>query len=91
MGSGALDLPARYAALLAASACLNIWLANTATASGFLAGTGWLAAALGRLAGLLGIGPENLTAEAAGLLYTELRRRCDDGQSLELASMAAGE
>jgi len=83
-----LALPARYAAVLAAGACLNIWLANRHRADRFLADPGWLLAALGRIAGLLHRAPRELSAPLAEGLHAELSRRFDLGAPIELSSMA---
>ncbi|RFU41880.1 acyl-CoA dehydrogenase [Actinomadura logoneensis] len=45
----ALDLPARYAAVLAATACVNVWLHNRDRGGEFLADPRWVVAALRRI------------------------------------------
>jgi alkylation response protein AidB-like acyl-CoA dehydrogenase len=75
-GADVLRLPARYSAVLAASACLNVWL----TAGGDPA---WVHAALGRLAdglGLPGAGPAGPLRER---LYAHLTARAADRRSFD--------
>ncbi|MDL4774211.1 acyl-CoA dehydrogenase [Actinomadura xylanilytica] len=52
-----LELPARYAAVLAATACVNVWLHSRDRSEDFLADPQWVTAALRRIAGRLGRDP----------------------------------
>jgi hypothetical protein len=83
-GRRSFDLTDRYATLLAASACLGVWRHNQADP--FLRDTPWLLAALSRLAGRLGLGPETAPDGLAEHLYTELLDRHRDGRSFDLVN-----
>ncbi|SCL20731.1 Acyl-CoA dehydrogenase [Micromonospora pallida] len=83
----AFDLAARYATVLAASACLNVWWA--AGGAGFAGDVHWIAAALRRLR--RGVAqpaepasePSRYTSDP---LWRELTSRFDGGQSFDLAA-----
>ncbi|GAA4715827.1 acyl-CoA dehydrogenase [Phytohabitans rumicis] len=80
----ALDLAARYATVLAASACLNVWLANRDHA-GFTGDPRWVTAALLRLAADVGRGSGALPDHLVEPLYAELSARYAAAHSFDLS------
>ncbi|MEV1004739.1 acyl-CoA dehydrogenase [Nonomuraea sp. NPDC050202] len=84
--TAALATTSRYAALLAASACLNIWWHHRA-ADVFVGDPRWVAAALRRL--LAGVPRHGLLLGERGdhtpWLYAELVRRFEEGRSFDLS------
>ncbi|WP_159104894.1 acyl-CoA dehydrogenase [Plantactinospora sp. BB1] len=83
----ALALAARYATVLAAAACLNVWAHERDDA--FLGDPGWLVVALHRLARDAGLPVAADPAPVAArrpLLYAELAARFADGRSFDLAN-----
>ncbi len=83
----ALTLPARYAALLAATACREIGRAAT---DGFLADLAWPVAALTRLAGPVGPAAAPLPAALAAEAFRELLARFDSGRTFDLLGHPIG-
>lgn len=83
-GAESYALTARYATVLAASACLNIWAHNQNHPDAFLRDPAWLVAALGRLAGR----PRN--ADVEGHLYAELLARYRDDRTFDIAGRPIG-
>jgi len=75
----ALEIPARYATVLAASACLNVWL----RAGGDPA---WVHAALGRLADSLGLPGARAAGPLRERLYAQLAARAADRRSFDHAN-----
>jgi alkylation response protein AidB-like acyl-CoA dehydrogenase len=75
-GPAALRIPARYSAVLAASACLNLWL----TGGGDPA---WVHAALGRLADGLGLPGAQPVGQLRERLYAHLAARAADRRSFD--------
>ncbi|MFB7129666.1 acyl-CoA dehydrogenase [Kitasatospora sp. NPDC056273] len=80
--AGTFVLAERYAVLLAAAACLGVWRHNADNPDPFLCDTAWLAAALGRLAGRLGCGPE--TDGVPEPVFAELARRHETRRGFDL-------
>ncbi|WEH32444.1 acyl-CoA dehydrogenase family protein [Streptomyces sp. AM 4-1-1] len=81
----ALEVPARYAALLAAACCLNTWRDNRDNGDPFLADPLWAEAALTRLLGRVGRGSGRLPAERAEPMYRALLERDDARRGFDLA------
>lgn len=82
----ALDLVRRYASVLAASACINVWRHNRASRDDFLADPAWLVAALRRLAGAGRTDDTEADADLiTGALVAELRERAREGRSFDLS------
>ncbi len=82
----AFALTARYAAVLAASACLNVWCHSE---RGFLSDPAWLLAALRRLAARMGQPAADPPAQhppAQHPLYAELTARFDQSRGFDLAA-----
>ncbi len=77
----AFALTARYAAVLAASACLNVWRTSEA---GFLSDPAWLVAALRRLTVRLGGPVPGPTTDHP--LHAELAARFDQSLAFDLAA-----
>jgi alkylation response protein AidB-like acyl-CoA dehydrogenase len=77
----AFALTARYAAVLAASACLNVWRHS---GGGFLADPAWLLAALRRLAARIGQPVTDPVVDQA--LHAELGARFAQSRSFDLAA-----
>ncbi len=80
----ALDLTARYTAVLTASTCLNRWLAEQRRPGTFLADPAWVTAALVRLTGDLDGRPRALPPSLAGPIHAELARRYAAGRTFDL-------
>lgn len=82
------ELAARYAVVLAASACVNVWWHNQ-DRGGIAREPEWLIAALARLAARLGTPPPPPLADAAAArLFSELVARHEAGHSFDLANRA---
>ncbi|QKW11550.1 acyl-CoA dehydrogenase [Verrucosispora sp. NA02020] len=73
-----LDLPARYATVLAASACLNVWLARDDDPA-------WVTGALDRLARSLGRPGDDRAGDHREPLYQELAARHAERRSFDLS------
>ncbi|GAA3947115.1 acyl-CoA dehydrogenase [Actinomadura viridis] len=84
-GDVGFGLAERYALLLAASACVNIWRYGRAGADPFLRDPAWAAAALHRIAGRLEGAPAVLPAPLRERLFAELVARHETPRSLDLA------
>lgn len=76
----ALGVAARYAAVLAASSCLNVWRAGGGDPV-------WVVAALTRLAGRLGRGSGRLPEAVARRLFDELLDRHGENRGFDLAGL----
>lgn len=74
----------RYALLLTAAACLGVWRGQREAGQGFLAGTGWIAAALTRLLRRLGTATPKSAADHDGPLLAEVLRRYRGRRSYDL-------
>jgi alkylation response protein AidB-like acyl-CoA dehydrogenase len=81
------DLAARYAVVLAASACVNVWWHNQ-DHDRFVGDPAWLVAALGRLAARPGTAPPPLPDDASARLFAELVTRYEAGHGFDLANRA---
>jgi alkylation response protein AidB-like acyl-CoA dehydrogenase len=82
------ELAARYAVVLAASACINIWWHNQER-DGFVRDPAWLIAGLGRLAARLGAAPPPPPpADVGARLFAELVARYEAGTGFDLANRA---
>lgn len=82
------ELAARYAVVLAASACVNVWWHNQEH-DHFVRDPAWLIAALGRLAARLGASPPPLLPDDVGArLFAELMTRYEAGHGFDLANRA---
>lgn len=80
------ELAARYAVVLAASACINIWWHNQER-DGFLRDPAWLIAGLSRLAARLDAAPPPPPpADVGTRLFAELVARYETGTGFDLAS-----
>lgn len=80
----AFTLAARYALVLAGSACLNVWLHGEHRQDRFTGDDTWVVAALHRVAERLGIRCGPLPPYAADRLCAEVIARCTDPHSLDL-------
>ncbi|MBP2702775.1 acyl-CoA dehydrogenase family protein [Microbispora sp. RL4-1S] len=78
----ALAVPARLAAVLAASACLGVW---RHAGDPFLKDPAWVVAALTRLTARIGTGDGRLPAPLAERLLSETLTRYADGRAFDLA------
>ncbi|WP_220446700.1 acyl-CoA dehydrogenase [Nonomuraea deserti] len=79
----ALAIPARLAAVLAASACLGVW---RHAEGGFLADPTWVVAALTRLTARIGKGDGHLPAPLTRRLMSELLTRHEDSRGFDLTA-----
>ena len=82
----ALRLAARYAAVLAAIACVNIWLHNRERYDAFLSDPHWAVAALGRIAERAGRDPGQRPRHITERLSTEVLSRHRDRRGLGLSN-----
>ncbi|WP_028648144.1 acyl-CoA dehydrogenase [Nocardiopsis sp. CNT312] len=80
-----LRLPARYAALLSASACLNVWLESGTRGDPALQDPAWLIAALHRLARGLGHAGVDDIGPVRERLYSQLAERYEAAESFDLS------
>jgi alkylation response protein AidB-like acyl-CoA dehydrogenase len=78
------ELAARYVAVLAASACLNVWWHNQERSEPFWKDPSWLLAALNRLCTQLGREPLPLPETVSARLFTELLGRYQNARSFDL-------
>jgi alkylation response protein AidB-like acyl-CoA dehydrogenase len=76
----------RYAVLLAASSCLNVWRNVRGGADDFLSHPGWLIAVLTRLADRLDRGRWRVPPHVGRYMYEELASRYGDSTSFDLAN-----
>lgn len=83
-GPASFALAQRYALLLAASACLGVWLHNRDQADPFFRDPGWLAAALFRITVRLRGGSAPLPEDVQRDLFAELIARHDQRRSFDL-------
>ncbi len=83
-GPVSFQLAERYALLLAAAACLGVWLHNPDHPSAFLHRPEWLAAALGRLTARLGCPPLPGAPSPEQAVFAELLERHRDGVGFDL-------
>ncbi|GIG91761.1 acyl-CoA dehydrogenase family protein [Plantactinospora endophytica] len=83
-GRRSFDLTDRYATVLAAAACLGVW--RHQRDDPFLGDVPWLAAALSRLAGRLGLHPGTAPDGLERHLYTELLARHRDNRGFDLVN-----
>jgi alkylation response protein AidB-like acyl-CoA dehydrogenase len=79
------ELADRYAVLLAASCCVNVWRHNPAGAGDFMGSPAWIIAALGRLALRLGRHSVGMSDRIRSCLYGELVGRHRAAVSFDLA------
>lgn len=82
----ALRLAARYAAVLAATACVNIWLHNQERHDTFLSDPSWAVAALGRIAERMGRDPGQRPRHVTELLSAEVLSRHRDRRGFGLSN-----
>lgn len=82
----ALRLAARYAAVLAATACVNVWLHNRDRHDAFLGDPHWAAAALGRIAERVGRDPGQRSPHIAERLSAEVLARHRDRRGFGLSN-----
>lgn len=82
----ALQLAARYAAVLAAIACLNVWIHNRDGDDPFLRDPAWAVAALRRIAERIGRDPGPAPEHQAGRLSAEVFARQRDRRTFGLAN-----
>ncbi|MFI0241441.1 acyl-CoA dehydrogenase [Streptomyces sp. NPDC016845] len=83
-GPRSFQLAERYALLLAASSCAQVWLHSPDTALPFLRDPAWLTAALHRIAVRLGHAPRPLSQETDDLVFAELLVRHEANTSFDL-------
>lgn len=80
------ELVARYAVVLAASACVNVWWHNQER-DRLVRDPAWLVAALGRLAARLGASPPPpLPDDTVTSLFAEVMTRYEEGSGFDLAN-----
>ncbi|KKD02192.1 hypothetical protein TN53_41895, partial [Streptomyces sp. WM6386] len=82
----ALRLAARYAAVLAAIACVNIWLHNQERHDAFLSDPRWAVAALGRIAERMGRDPGQRPRHVTEWLSAEVLARHRDRRGFGLSN-----
>lgn len=82
----ALRLAARYAAVLAAIACVNIWLHNRERPDAFLGDPCWAVAALGRIAERVGRDPGQRPRHITERLSAEVLSRYRDRRGFGLSN-----
>ncbi|WP_346779713.1 acyl-CoA dehydrogenase [Streptomyces sp. S3(2020)] len=82
----ALRPAARYAAVLAATACVNVWLHNQGRQDAFLSDPRWVVAALGRIAERLGRDPGQRPRHITERLSAEVLSRHRDRRGLGLSN-----
>lgn len=82
-------LTARYAVVLAASCCVNIWR-HASPDQPFLRHPGWVSATLIRLAARLGRRPGGLPEHIRAHLFDELLHRYHDSRTFDLACSHLG-
>lgn len=83
---GSYDLTSRYVGILAASACVNVWLHNQDGDDAFVKGTDWLLLALERLSGWIGYGEFVPSEKSENALFDELMRRYEQGRTFDLSN-----
>ncbi|MET7350963.1 acyl-CoA dehydrogenase [Streptomyces mirabilis] len=86
----AFDLTTRWAAVLAAAACLGLWRERPSDGRGAGADPTWVLAALHRLGAHTGRHHDPLPEALSGFLYTELLRRHDTGLTFDHACRPTG-
>ncbi|WP_308114215.1 acyl-CoA dehydrogenase [Streptomyces brasiliscabiei] len=82
----ALRLAARYAAVLAATACVNVWLHNRERHDAFLGDPRWVVAALGRIAERVGRDPGQRPRHLTERLSAEVLSRHRDRRGFGLSN-----
>lgn len=83
-GASTFALTARWAGLLAASACANSWWRDPARCPTDAGDPVWVLAALHRLGAHLGHHRDRLPPDLAEPLFRELTRRVEKGETLDL-------
>lgn len=83
-------LAARYAAVLAASACLNVWRYNQDDPDSFLRNPAWVRAVGHRLAEPLGGSASAVPSDLVEPLYAELVTRHAAGRTFDMANRPLG-